>query len=218
MLVVPFANSIIYINRTSVDNSAVSNVTIDYYHDTTGCVVNATFVTFVPITKLTLYFKIKIAEDQFDKDFQKALVSTVFEVDKVLKGMQSNMFISGYFAAIKNSMDFVYRMPLPPVSRHKKTNAEDIEWFFRSQGTYRFLNLKFDAQVFQILPESSGTTDLRIVGKIKGSNKNKFLAHIAFYGGVRDGFVHKYETVKSILKTGHKISLLGIHLNQQWVS
>lgn len=117
ILVLP-ATCYLYLNHTEVEsNSETCNTTVDFYSDATGqCVVNGTFITFVTITKLRIYFKINIAEDQNDKEFRKVFLSSVFEVDKVFKGKQSNLIINAFFSAVRNSMAFEYKMPLPPVS------------------------------------------------------------------------------------------------------
>lgn len=105
-----------YLNRTEIENSALTNATVDYYHDEFGqCIANATFWTFVTINKMLIYFKINTPENKNDKEFKKAVISTVIEVDKVFKGMQSNIIISATFSAIKDSMSFDYKTPLPPV-------------------------------------------------------------------------------------------------------
>lgn len=114
---VPLSTCILYINRTVVEtNPAVLNLTVDVHHDTTGqCVVNETYVTLVTVTNLRIYFRINLAADQFDKDLKRVFVSSVFDVGKVFKGKQSNVFVKTFFSATKNSSDFEYRMPLPPV-------------------------------------------------------------------------------------------------------
>lgn len=114
---VPVASCFLYLNRTVVDfNPAFSSFSVNFGHDTTGqCVVNVTFISFVTITSLRVYFKINLAEDQFDKEFKKVFVSSVFELDKVFKGKQSNVFINVFFSAVKKAADFEFRIPLPPV-------------------------------------------------------------------------------------------------------
>lgn len=123
ILLVPFASCFLYINRTSSDNSAAASVTVKYTHDVTGnCVVNVTFVTAVAITNMRIYFKISLPENHSDRDFRRVLVSSVVEFEKVFKGMQSNLIINAFFSAIRKSMDFEYKTPLPPVSRNESDN------------------------------------------------------------------------------------------------
>lgn len=114
----PIASSFLYMNHSKVvSNPAISNVSIDYNHDAKGqCVLNVTFVTFKPLTRMTIYIKIQSPEDRFDKKYKNVLISSVFEAEKVFKGMQSNIFIRGFFSAVRKSMTFEYRLPLPPVS------------------------------------------------------------------------------------------------------
>lgn len=117
LLSFPYVRCLLYIDRVEVEsNPALVNSTLIYFHDATGnCVTTATFTTFFPITKMLLYIKIKFAEDRNDKEYKRQIVSSVVEIDKVLKGLQSNMFIIHFFQDIRNSMDFKFRLPLPPV-------------------------------------------------------------------------------------------------------
>lgn len=120
---VPFINNLLYIDRVEFEsNPALENSTLTFFHDAKGnSVTTATFTTFVTITKMLLYIKMKVAEDENDKDYKRQLVSSVLEIDKVLKGLQSNIFISHFFRDVQNSMDFKFQIPLPPVRS---------EWFF----------------------------------------------------------------------------------------
>lgn len=117
IFVSPNTNGFLHLNRTAVDfDPALTNVSADYTHDATAnCVLNVTFLTFVTITNMRIYFKMNLAEDQFDRDFKKVLVSSVVEVEKVFKGKQSNIFINAIFGEIRRSMTFEYKLPLPPV-------------------------------------------------------------------------------------------------------
>lgn len=108
---------VFWFNRTEIENDPkIVNLTVEYTQDTTGqFIANATFVTFVTITKMLIYFKFNLPEDQNDRKFKKVLVSSVFEAEKVFQGMQSNSFIPALFSALRKSMAFEYRMPLLPV-------------------------------------------------------------------------------------------------------
>lgn len=112
------ANGFLNLNRAVVDfNPSILNVTLAYINDAHGqSYINATFTTFVTITWMKLYLKVNMAEDQYDKEYRKVVVSSVFDIEKVFKGMQSNVFINAIFSAIRNSMAFEYKLPLPPVS------------------------------------------------------------------------------------------------------
>lgn len=123
-LLVRSASCYFYLNRTEIaTNPPIANISVDFTHDATGqCVANATFVNFVTFTKFMIYFKISVPENKFDSDFKRVFVSSVVEVEKVLKGMQSNLIISAIFFALRNSADFEYRMPLPPVNNLETDN------------------------------------------------------------------------------------------------
>lgn len=112
------ANGFLNVNRVDVNyNPAIVNLTVEYETDANGqSFINATFITFVEITKVKMYLKLNIAEDQNDKDYKKVIASSVFDLEKVFKGMQSNVFINTIFSAIRNSMAFEYKIPIAPVS------------------------------------------------------------------------------------------------------
>lgn len=113
-----FASCITYIDRVQVESDpAIATLVVNYTHDAKGnSITNATFTTFVTITKSLLYFKIKLAENEDDKKFKRLLISSVVDVDKVLQGFQSNVLISKFFAAFGTGMDKNFKHPLPPVS------------------------------------------------------------------------------------------------------
>lgn len=117
LLTLPYACCLLYIDRVEFEsNPDLENSTLTFFHDATGnSVTTATFTTFFPITKMMLYIKIKFAEDRNDKEYKRQIVSSVLDIDKVLKGLQSNTFISHFFQDVRNSMDFTFRLPLPPV-------------------------------------------------------------------------------------------------------
>lgn len=114
---VQVASCIIYINRVEIEtNPAIGALIVNYTHDSKGnSIANATFTTFVTITKTLIYFKIKLAENEDDKKFKRLLISSVVDVDKVLQGFQSNMLISKFFAAFRTGMNANFKHPLPPV-------------------------------------------------------------------------------------------------------
>lgn len=99
-------NCLLYIGRVEFEaNPEVLNLTVTYFHDVTGNSVNtATYKTFVTIMKMRVYIKIRIPEVQNDNEFKRQLVLSVIEMDKVLKGFQSNIFIKSFFEDLQNSM------------------------------------------------------------------------------------------------------------------
>lgn len=164
---VPSSSCYFYLDRVKINNSTIANANVNFRHDEQGHnIINVTFLTSVAITNMRIYFKFNIQEDQNDKTLKKVLVSSVVDVEKVFKGKQSNVIINRIFAAIKKSMTFEYKRPLPP-------------------GTYEFVNFTIGTSFLSFLSVISTLVDLRFVGNIKASNKTNFFAHIAFYGGFR---------------------------------
>lgn len=109
---------IFHIDRAEIEsNPSIGSLEVNYVHDVKGnSIINATFSNSVTITKSLLYFKMRVAEDKNDKEYKRQLISSVLDVDKVLKGFQSNIVISRFFAAFKKGMDLKFKHPLAPVS------------------------------------------------------------------------------------------------------
>lgn len=132
-----FGNCLLYIDRVEFEsNPALENSTLTFFHDATGnSVITATFTTFVTITKMRVYFKLRRAEDKNDKEYRQEIISTVIEIDKVLKGLQSNIFIKHFFEDIQNSMDFKFQMPLPPVKLRTSLIKTFLTFYFDREYT-----------------------------------------------------------------------------------
>lgn len=115
-----FSSCIVYIDRAVVDsNPKFVSMEVNFTHDDEGnSITNVTFTSLINVTKLLVYFKLKLAEDENDKDFKRLLVSSVLDIEKVFSGKQSNGIINRYFDALKQSADPRFKVPLPMVSRH----------------------------------------------------------------------------------------------------
>lgn len=109
---------LLYIDKEVHESiSDVINVTFSYTHDLTGnSVSNVTFNTFVTISKIFLYFTVKIADNPKDIGTFRELIKTVIDVEKMLQGSQANPLVKGFFASILRSMNFAVTFPMQPVS------------------------------------------------------------------------------------------------------
>lgn len=184
------ARCVFHIDRVEVEsNPSIGSLLVDYIHDVKGnSIINATFTNSVTITKSLLYFKMRVAEDKNDKDFKRQMISSVLDVDKVLRGFQSNVVISRFFAVFKKGMDLKFHHPLAPVSKISEVTVVSFYIFSCSlalQGVYRFVNISYTAPSTLLFHNVSGLVDFRFVGKIKGSSSSQFIAHMAFYMSYR---------------------------------
>lgn len=177
---------IIYIDKVIQEsNPAVAKVSFIYTHDAKGnSVTNVTFESFVTLTKMMVYITARIADDKGHSGVYRDLVKTVLDVEKLFQGSQSNPLLKGYFENIIRGMNFTVKFPMPPVSNKHRTTEHDYLNFVL-QGTYKILNVIFDATFLQVLPDFQESVDFRAVGKYGGSNKMKYLGHIAISGGFR---------------------------------
>lgn len=109
---------VLYIEKEVHDsNSHVMNVSFLYTHDAIGnAVSNMAFNTFVTISKVLLYFNVKVADNPKDVGTYRELIKTVIDAEKISQGSQANPLVKGFFASILKSMDFTLVFPLRPVS------------------------------------------------------------------------------------------------------
>lgn len=115
------SSAVMYIDNVAFDsNPAVVNLSIKFTHNQDGdSVTNLTFQTFLTITKMLVYVKINIADDQNGAGYKRELLNTAIDVEKWFKNMQSNILMKGYIQSLKKGMDFDFKFPLLPVSaRH----------------------------------------------------------------------------------------------------
>lgn len=108
----------VYIDKIAQDaNKAVVNFSLAYTHDEDGnSVTNVTYETFVTVSKMMLYFTLKVADNQENAGVYRELVKTVIDVEKLYQGSQANPIVKSYFENIKRSMNFTLKFPMPPVS------------------------------------------------------------------------------------------------------
>lgn len=76
--------------------------------------MNITFETFVVIERM-IYFKVKVAANKNDQNYQKDLIATVIDVKKFIKGIYGNFFVKSFAADYMKSIDFVPEFPMPIV-------------------------------------------------------------------------------------------------------
>lgn len=108
----------IYINRYVLNTDLkICNASLTLKNNTSGeLMVNATFRNFKTITKLLGYVKVMIAEDDNDRTFKREFLSTVFDAEKMVNGMQGNIILKRFGDIILKSLDFEFKAPFLPVS------------------------------------------------------------------------------------------------------
>lgn len=79
--------------------------------------VNVTMVSHVTITKMVAYVSVRFPENKNDREYRREVVRTVVDVEKVLKGMQSNPIVKGYVDDLLKYADFDINLPYKPVSK-----------------------------------------------------------------------------------------------------
>lgn len=123
-------NAVIYIERHELDfNRKYGNWTVSYFHDEShNAVVNLTMKVFSTITKLLLYFEVKMAEDRNDNEYRRQFIKTVIDVEKCFKGMQSSIFLKAYVEELNRYMNFNLTFPLAPVSRKAASRTVFLNW------------------------------------------------------------------------------------------
>lgn len=120
MVLPMYCSSIAYVDRVESDcNPKFGNLSINFTHNARGdSVTNVTFVFHVTITRILLYASLRAPENANDREYKRKLVNTVVDLEKVLKGFQSNIWVKGYVDNVLKSMDFEFKLPLRPVSKN----------------------------------------------------------------------------------------------------
>lgn len=108
----------IFIDRSTLDfNKEIGNLTTTYYHNEKGnSITNLTMRTFKTIHKMLAYVKVKLAEDENDRECRREFLRTIVDVEKLNKGAQANFLVKAYMENIRRFMDFDIKLPLQPVS------------------------------------------------------------------------------------------------------
>lgn len=111
-------SGIIIIDSHEVEcDEKLANLTTSYREDYDGnFLTNVTIQTFKSITKGFLYFNIKLAADQNDREYKFEIIKTVIDGEKFLKGAQSNPFLKPFIDGIIQSANLEIRFPLAAVS------------------------------------------------------------------------------------------------------
>lgn len=71
---------------------------------------------FEPIELLMVYLKIEIPENQSDADYQKVLIQTTFNVEKVFKGIFGSYAVKIIMSNINEALEGDLVFPLQPVN------------------------------------------------------------------------------------------------------
>jgi hypothetical protein len=95
----------------------VANYSVSLINDKVhGCYANVTVQTFVDISKMLIYGKIKVPENKDDQKFQKTIADTVIDFEKALKGVKANFFASKVVEEVLKSSNNDFNFPLKKVS------------------------------------------------------------------------------------------------------
>jgi hypothetical protein len=80
-----------------------------------GFIMNVKIDIFRPISKVLLYLKINLAENENDREYRKEILRTVFDVEKMVRGISGNSLWKSIAMSIGESMDFEFKFPLKKV-------------------------------------------------------------------------------------------------------
>lgn len=122
-------SGIIYVDNILCEpNKAVLDMTVVTAHDATGnALTNLTFKTRSVVTKMLLYLKVIMADDQIKAGVTREVLRSVVDIEKVMKGSHSNPLIKQFFDSLLPKMNFTMSFPFQPVS------AETLQTFHSNQ-------------------------------------------------------------------------------------
>lgn len=78
--------------------------------------MNVTITNIAAVEKMILYVTISLPENTADKLYRKEVVRSVFDVEKILKGIRGVPVIGAIMDDFFKAADFEARFPFPPVS------------------------------------------------------------------------------------------------------
>lgn len=98
-------------------NKAFVEFQVAFTHNSKGqSLVNVTFINHVNVTKLIGYVSLRVPEDKNDRVYNRELIKTVVDMEKLLSGLQSNPVVKGYADSLVKFVDFKVALPFRPVS------------------------------------------------------------------------------------------------------
>lgn len=115
-------SGVLIVERHDVEfDETYGNVSTTYRRDSDGnSLTNVTIYNIKTITKGLIYFTMRLAADQFDREYKFEVVKTVLDVSKFLKGAQSNPLIRPYIESILQGMKLKITFPMKPVSAYQE--------------------------------------------------------------------------------------------------
>lgn len=119
LIAAPWAvRGILIVERHDVEfDETYGNITTSYRRAPDGnSLTNVTIYNFKTITKALIYFSMRLAADQFDREYKFEVVKTVIDVSKFLRGAQSNPLIRPYIEEILRGIKLKITFPMVPVS------------------------------------------------------------------------------------------------------
>lgn len=135
-----------YIDHSTLDfNKQIGNATVNYFHNDKGnSITNVTIISFKTVTKILMYLKVKLAEDENDWECKREFVRTVVDVEKAVKGAQANFLIAAFMENLQRFTDFEVKLPFQPVNyvsnnlsqfkmQLSKGNVQVCQLYFRSR-------------------------------------------------------------------------------------
>lgn len=84
----------------------------DGIHDTS---LNITIEFFKQIYNAFYYIEIRAAESKTDTNYQRILMRTSIDCQRLIKGVRGNALISHFVDPIIKSMDYDFKFPMKPV-------------------------------------------------------------------------------------------------------
>lgn len=177
-------SAVIYIDRFTLDcNQKIGNWSTAFTHDERrNAIVNVTIEIFKPMSKMLVYARINLAENEHDRNYKRDFLRTVFDIKKTLKGSQ-NFLVSAFMANLRTFMDFEVQFPLQPVSISPSLSVM-LGVSFISKKVYRIVNFNFDSKYLPPLTDIRGYIEFRGVGKFEGSKSMQHMAVLTYYGGL----------------------------------
>lgn len=112
------SSAVINIDRYTLDcNKQFNNWSTTYTHnERRNAVVNLTIDLSQPLTRMLVYVKVNLAQNEHDHEYKWEFLRTAFSVDKMYKEPSKNFLVAAFIENLKKFMQFEAKFPLKPVS------------------------------------------------------------------------------------------------------
>jgi hypothetical protein len=139
--------------------------------------MNMQLENFEMFSKMWAYYTVRVPQDKNDKAYQKQIIRTVVDIEKILSRNHENTIVSMVTDAFLKSSETEIKFPVKKVLE-SLSNFRLLSRIF--QGIYRFTNLTVDDAFILIGSEFTFFFEVKYVVRVQGAKRN-VLHSVSYY-------------------------------------